>query len=62
MTPAESETVRRELAALTLRAEAAERRALRAEHQRDHLRALLIRTRTSLAEISDEALPLATAA
>lgn len=50
MTPAEAEVVRAELATLTVRAERAERRARQAEAQRDHLRALLTRCRTSLTE------------
>jgi len=54
MTPAEAETVRIEIAALTKRAEAAEQRANRAEAERDHLRALLGRLRTSLAEVHND--------
>jgi len=50
MTSAEQEAVRAEIALLTGRAEAAERRAQRAEAERDQLRALLARARTSLAE------------
>ena len=50
MSPAESETVRAEIAALTARAEAAERRATQSEAERDRLRALLGRLRTSLVE------------
>lgn len=50
MTPLEAEAVRRELTAQTARAESAERRAIKAESERDALRALLSRVRTSLAE------------
>lgn len=57
MTPIEAETVKVELTALAVRAEQAERsaarnemRALKAESERDMLRALLSRSRTSLAE------------
>lgn len=50
MTPLEAEAVRRELTAQTARAEAAERRAIKAESERDALRVLLSRVRTSLAE------------
>ena len=50
MTPGEVETVRETIAALTDRAMAAEARATRAEIERDQLRALLGRLRTSLAE------------
>lgn len=46
----EREAMQRELAALTARAEDAEARAKRAEGERDALRALLSRMRTSLAE------------
>lgn len=57
MTPIEAETVKSELIALTVRAEQAERcaarnemRALKAESERDLLRSLLSRSRTSLTE------------
>lgn len=50
MTPAEAETVRAEIVALTAHAELAEQRATRAERERDSLRALLSRVRTSLNE------------
>lgn len=50
MTPTEAEVVRAELAALAARVEQAERRAKHAEAERDHLRALLTRCRTSLTE------------
>jgi len=62
MTPAEVETVRRELAAAAARANAAERRAIRAERERDHARALLARLRTTLSERTDEPIPLRPAA
>lgn len=54
MTPAESETVRAEISALTARAEMAERCAQRAEAERDHLRAILARSRTSLTELFND--------
>jgi len=52
MSPAERDLIRDTLAALTDRAMAAEARATRAEAERDALRALLARVRTSLAEAS----------
>lgn len=62
MSPAAIEIFRAELAAAVRRAEAAEARAARAERERDELRRLLIRLRTTLAEISDEPLPVQVAA
>jgi len=50
MTPGEVEAVRETIDALTARAMNAEARATRAEIERDQLRALLSRMRTSLAE------------
>lgn len=50
MTPAEVNAVLHELSVLRERAEVAERRATQAETQRDSLRTLLTRIRTSLSE------------
>jgi hypothetical protein len=50
MSPAETELVRRELAAASARAEIAERRAVRAEQRCNLLQSLLARSRTTLAE------------
>ena len=53
MSPQEAATVQAELAAVTRRAEVAEEEARRTKIERDHLRALLSRIRTSLAEFND---------
>jgi hypothetical protein len=50
MSPATLEAALAEIAALAARAESAERRACLAEAERDRLRALLGRLRTSLVE------------
>jgi len=50
VTPAERDAIRETITTLTDRVLAAERRATKAEAERDVLRALLARVRTSLAE------------
>lgn len=62
MSPAQVDAFRAELAAAVQRAEAAERRAARAESERDQARALLARIQTTLCERTDEDTPLRAAA